>query len=397
MFRCFSHCLLLVKGGLTAFLGPTGSIQKYFTELGFELPSGENVADWFIDIVSNQAMKKVSADRAEMDSEFLADRDLAIIWKEKGDDFVTSISRRALRWSPRQASSALGAENSAEIEDQLALALGGGMAIDKELTVGDLDRILKLNEIEITSVDILQGLYEFLISRLDEGCLLTIVSLVWLCWKAGDDSERRRGLSTINDFDDCSLQNRPGAAFGTQLLTLIQRNVSKMNLIELAIKSTIAALVAIGVALLFNELIQYEMTAITIQPPLTLFAIISGASFMYVFGDERLIFARESQTGFSVSAYWLAKNIVNLLDIFVISAVYCSFYYLIIQPTYTFLKPYQSLSYWHGLHLASLTFVLSLCHPQSVYWRLCLFRRSKQRYYRALCQQWRLRTRFKKF
>jgi hypothetical protein len=53
------------------------------------------------------------------------------------------------------------------------------------------------------------------------------------------------------------------------------------------------------------------------------------------------VFQRECQTGYSFLAYWLAKNIVNLIDVAVIAAFYYSFYFIIVAPEYKFFKGYS--------------------------------------------------------
>ncbi|KAF4688317.1 hypothetical protein FOZ60_002920 [Perkinsus olseni] len=52
IFRQFTHCLLLGKGGRTVYVGKTSQAEDYFVSHGFRIPRGENVADWFIDIIS---------------------------------------------------------------------------------------------------------------------------------------------------------------------------------------------------------------------------------------------------------------------------------------------------------------------------------------------------------
>ena len=52
VFRTFSGVLLLGMGGKPVYFGPCGQIQSYFENLGYEVPDGENIADWFIDVVS---------------------------------------------------------------------------------------------------------------------------------------------------------------------------------------------------------------------------------------------------------------------------------------------------------------------------------------------------------
>jgi len=52
VFTTFTHVLLLAPGGKQVYLGSTNTIHEYFIRLGFEFKTGENVADWIIDVVS---------------------------------------------------------------------------------------------------------------------------------------------------------------------------------------------------------------------------------------------------------------------------------------------------------------------------------------------------------
>lgn len=52
VFSLFHEVLLLGKAGRTAFQGASSAALPYFVSIGFELPSNENPADFFLDIVS---------------------------------------------------------------------------------------------------------------------------------------------------------------------------------------------------------------------------------------------------------------------------------------------------------------------------------------------------------
>jgi len=54
LFTLFDDVLLLGKGGQTVYLGASLAAKDYFENLGFELPEGENRADWFMDVISGE-------------------------------------------------------------------------------------------------------------------------------------------------------------------------------------------------------------------------------------------------------------------------------------------------------------------------------------------------------
>ena len=50
IFALFDHLLLLGKGGMTVFSGPTLVAETYFESIGFKCPPTENVADFLMDV-----------------------------------------------------------------------------------------------------------------------------------------------------------------------------------------------------------------------------------------------------------------------------------------------------------------------------------------------------------
>lgn len=58
IFTMFHDVLLLGKGGRTVYLGPTADAVAYFESLGFEMPAHCNPADFLIDVVSGSVPRK---------------------------------------------------------------------------------------------------------------------------------------------------------------------------------------------------------------------------------------------------------------------------------------------------------------------------------------------------
>lgn len=54
IFDLFDSLILLSVGGKMCFHGPTKNAKDYFESRGYQLPEGESVADWLIDISSGQ-------------------------------------------------------------------------------------------------------------------------------------------------------------------------------------------------------------------------------------------------------------------------------------------------------------------------------------------------------
>jgi ABC-type multidrug transport system ATPase subunit len=328
VFRCFSHCLLLAKGGRTAFLGPTGAIHGYFEQCGFELPKGENVADWFIDIVSGQSVRK-NPD-GSVDRDFLPENDLPRMWWESGQATVADIV----------ASGAMSRQGSGSVTSRVAVETIVGelesilqLPLDAELTVTDISRLCRVKQIE-TSEEIETSLYKQFADSVSRNEKLTTPTLASII---ATNTSATAGLEAAQSNTSGTterLTNRPGPSFGSQLGALISRNFAKFNTEDLIVKSLVAAAGAIIVGFTFKGALDYSSIPVTGQSGLILFAIISAASYLYVFGDERLVFTRESQTGFSLPAYWISKNLVNLIDVILIAVFFFTFYFIITQPDY---------------------------------------------------------------
>jgi ABC-type multidrug transport system ATPase subunit len=324
VFRCFSHCLLLAKGGKTVYLGSTGFIQGYFEKLGFTLPPGENVADWFIDIVSGQTVRD-----GEQSSDFLPERDLPKIWKERGQEVIKSLGSDSVEIA---RANSLIATSEESIQAELSAILN--VSLSRELSVRDVERLCKINGVD-ASPDTVASLHGQFRDSCPQGKKLTVETLASVIHKNSGKQTFSTSSPPAGAYDT-KLVNRTGPSFGSQLNSLISRNVAKFNTTDLLLRCLIATLGAIIVTFASKGALDYSMIPVNNQSGLLLFAIISGACYMYVFGEEKLVFSRESQTGISVTAYWLAKNTVNLLDIIVITLYYYTFYFALLQNDYTY-------------------------------------------------------------
>ncbi|CAK0904849.1 unnamed protein product, partial [Prorocentrum cordatum] len=58
LFTLFSDVLLLGKGGRTVYLGPSTGAKVYFEGHGFGMPTDENPADWFMDVICGEVPNK---------------------------------------------------------------------------------------------------------------------------------------------------------------------------------------------------------------------------------------------------------------------------------------------------------------------------------------------------
>jgi len=61
-FRQFDDLLLLGKGGRTVYFGPVEKANQYFERIGFPCPPNENPADFFMDVTSGKVPSSLKAD-----------------------------------------------------------------------------------------------------------------------------------------------------------------------------------------------------------------------------------------------------------------------------------------------------------------------------------------------
>ena len=327
VFRSFSHCLLLARGGKPVYLGLTRTIQGYFEALGFALPAGENVADWFIDIVSGQCTRHL--EEGVVDRDFNPLRDLPNIWKERGISVLDNVlheKKRLTRFGTRPFVSEGDAIN---FELESALNLDG----DAELAPHDIERICSVNGID-ASREIAASLYEQFRNNIPSEDPVTIKTLSKFFLKSVKSDSARLSMRVL--FEQASMENRPLASFFSQLFTFANRHLAKFNAVDVTFKCIFAAFGAAICALSARGVLNYTTLPIASQTGLLVFAIVIAASFMYVFGDERLTFSRESQTGMSITAYWLSKNLVNFGDILLVSIYYYTFYFAVFQADYSY-------------------------------------------------------------
>ncbi|EER08787.1 ATP-binding cassette transporter, putative [Perkinsus marinus ATCC 50983] len=155
IFKQFTHCLLLGKGGKTVYIGKTSQVEDYFVSHGFRIPRGENVADWFIDIISGAVdhyQPDGSVDRS-FQKEDLFDYWTAYQEQQKAEE--SQVSRPVPRFSRTVSVRSLGATNSEDsgvfqTEDELTNKLCELLDTepDSDLTPQQMYRLARLFEIE---------------------------------------------------------------------------------------------------------------------------------------------------------------------------------------------------------------------------------------------------------
>ena len=376
VFNSFSHVLMLARGK-TVYLGPTSLIQKYFVSLGFVPALHENVADWCIDVVCGQIEHRENSE--EIECNFVPVSDLSEMWLKYGKPFMSKNADVARRLTDEDlthtTSRDIGPQEPSsiyEIETRI-LDITGISAHDEigtkefsklcffvsgvhdhsgsRIEVEQRCRIRRLVEclenVIVTTLKLVTLLYihkedvaepslmlhKLFLDKLPQGSTLTAASLALLLVNDDNDSESGFKHQIID-------QQSPTTSFISQLATYMTRNAAKFDVMRLFAQCAVAVVGAGIVANTNNGELVYEHLPRLTYSGILILSLITAASNIYVFGDERLIFRRESSTGMSVIAYWLAHNVINLLDISLVTLVYSALWYSVVSPDFSFTDCY---------------------------------------------------------
>ena len=69
IYELFDSLILLGVGGNMVYHGPVDEAEKYFNKLNYELPAGESIADWLIDISSGSLEPTTSSSSSHGDGQ----------------------------------------------------------------------------------------------------------------------------------------------------------------------------------------------------------------------------------------------------------------------------------------------------------------------------------------
>ncbi|KAF4652947.1 hypothetical protein FOZ61_009295 [Perkinsus olseni] len=364
IFRQFTHCLLLGKGGKTVYLGRTNAIQEYFTNLGFTLPSGENVADWFIDIVTG-ALPRCNPD-GTVDRHFDAEA-LFEAWRDHTDRMSDPFrdGGRAPKLTHKRLNGTmtitLGSFDDSTDGDRVQSAdeLGERLSeilkvqCDHLLTGHDLFRLCRILEIECT-IEEAQGLHRVMAA---ENEILTCASFAAAMY--GEASEEVSILSHMV-LPDCSrLKDREISSVWRQFLIFTNRNIELISIPQLFLDLSLTFMAAVIIGATVSGQSDYVLVPNNQMVGLMFFGIMVGAGALQVYGKEKLIFSRESSTGISIFAYWLSKSFVNLFDNILVTLIFTSTWYLVTTPSY-------HIAHGYGIFLCFTWWVTGFAHLVTV-------------------------------
>ena len=93
IFDLFDSLILLGVGGRMVYHGPTNQSLSYFNSLGYQLPQGESVADWLIDISSGRLEPDSDTDantspQSKERKEEVREQDVEVAFSSTDEDVV---------------------------------------------------------------------------------------------------------------------------------------------------------------------------------------------------------------------------------------------------------------------------------------------------------------------
>eukprot|EP00397_Hematodinium_sp_SG-2012_P006665 GEMP01006699.1.p1 GENE.GEMP01006699.1~~GEMP01006699.1.p1 ORF type:complete len:846 (+),score=147.35 GEMP01006699.1:213-2750(+) len=360
VFQTFSQVMLLAPGGRTVYVGKADSMMEYFLRQGFRLPKGENVADWFVDIIGGHVPRYFES--GVIDKDFKV-ADLLNMWNleiaSPGRDVPGGLTRREsvnrlydlLPRHPRkrfQGSPILNTPSCVqEIQDffvelwtnQSDGSRGSGSDPKKRrratrLRGKKLDIMLKKN---VSLEDFLSFAHHYLVDASVETWMMVLqdiggdatgIPLQTLLAYFRNQVDRvtsnvqQVNLEVQNDEKSEVLRQRVTPNFFVQLKIFLSRDIHKFSLVLLLFTVFLTLIFSILTGMSLHNKFEYKDIVLRQFRPVTLLCILTSATQLTLFGNERLIFKREISTGISALAYWAAKNIWGLVDLVAISFIF---------------------------------------------------------------------------
>lgn len=339
LFTLFDDVLLLGPGGRTVYLGNSQNAKTYFEDLGFQMPAAENPADWMFDVQMGAIPHPTIKD---FKPAMLTEK-----WKENKDKVVQQMPRR----QPDENEQYMIAEAGLK-EEWLKVDLDGSGYLDKE----ELEVLLK--RCGVTNPD-KNGVDELFRSICSEGIdggdrimfhdLLTyIVSTTQIIALKSKSRELKSpaGSESLTASDALLPASATSAAQSTgqmlrqpglpkQFLVLLSRRFvqffreSRQRCIDMVLVTVFGVILGtlhqgVGVGdIKFPGSLQLMFCALSLMV---------CTSVLKVFGDEQVVFWRESGSGLNILAYMLAKVCGQLFDLLLQVLMFTTAYYFVKKP-----------------------------------------------------------------
>eukprot|EP00850_Spirogloea_muscicola_P018499 SM000170S02671 [mRNA] locus=s170:128164:135959:+ [translate_table: standard] len=372
IFKMFDDLMLLARRGRCAYHGPLEDVEPYFLKLGFPVPDRINPPDFFIDVLEDHV-------KSSLDPDFDAG-ELPALWshhvRHQGGNTTHTASKSAVNADvlshPEEATTM--SHLRTPPRPQLALRaddhclpfvhpLAGRRLFDMQLkkmrqsrsmsTPENLTRrlILDTDGQDLcthtsdgdVSLELSPALTERTSLELGSSSSLSNFWLVvreCLAERRGKWEEKKEEIRDIViPVQDKSGRCTPG--FWKQFVLILRRS-AKQRLREPHVQlQDYVILLITGVAMGMLVKINEETLSSAMYPncllSMSLVAMIAG---LRTFGADMGTFWRESASGINRISFFLAKDVLDLTNVFLKPAVYLSVFYFFTNPRSTFTANY---------------------------------------------------------
>ncbi|KAG9135536.1 hypothetical protein Leryth_022280 [Lithospermum erythrorhizon] len=277
LFSMFDDLILLAKGGLTVYHGPVKSVEEYFSSMGFNVPDKVSPPDHYIDILEG-IVKPDSG---------VTFKDLPIRWMLHNGYEVPPDMLEAAKQSPESSmdgGSAHGPTASTSHDETFTEELWGDVKYSVERKKDELQHnVVRSKDLTNRKTPGLLSQYRYFLGRL------------------GKQRLREARLLAV-DFLILLLS---GLCLGT---------LAKISDETFGVKGYLYTVIAVCLLCKIGALRSFAL--------------------------DKLHYWRESASGMSSLAYFLAKDTIDHVNTFVKPAVYLSMFYFFNNPRSSFLDNY---------------------------------------------------------
>mmetsp|Transcript_35332 Transcript_35332/g.110095 ORF Transcript_35332/g.110095 Transcript_35332/m.110095 type:complete len:503 (-) Transcript_35332:151-1659(-) len=332
LFTLFDDVLLLGRGGRTVYLGPSQGAKPYFEHLGFDMPANENPADWFMDVISGEVKNPVIP---KFQPSMLFD-----LW-DKRDFSPPSAAERPRDWTREDDRSSLA--NALEEEWNIIDVDGNGVMDESELLqlLTSCSRAKPDEEVVEELFHEMSGPSRHVVTK--EEFLEYLLGLQDTVTReneeesaetSSDSSEEAESPSPlrlrVKRLRDQPFRSRRGCC--SQFQTLLHRRLIQWwrsngeRLIFLGVIAFAAIVLGVMDRFICSEPQWAASPYLNLH---TALALLTSVFCLRTFGAERPLFWRESSSGLSVMAFFLARVLVNFVDLALQCFLFAAMYYFI--------------------------------------------------------------------
>eukprot|EP00949_MAST-11_sp_MAST-11-sp1_P002685 g2685.t1 len=406
IYAGMDNVIFLGPGGNSVYHGPSLSAIDYFEMLGFRCPPNENAADFFMDVIAGTVAcsKAVSFEPSHLYTEWQRYCD-----ETKKDHFefrANSALSKHLRLSdgnshllPRDVKFVAGCfehslregttidteEEFRALERNLGLACALG-----HISKNQLERALAFIRTHQESGVNYDDLIGYLIgSKEDTDADAILVSALGTeepvekdqADDNDDDEEQEEEKKKKKEQEEEKKKVEPEEAlsmsrrrFGCDhavaqfIIFLLRYLRKKIRAIKAFTLDCVLILVSgIVIGLIVGPTTNGSLGQMTLLLNHLMICLVFGVlaviSCLDTFGADRLIFWRESSEGISIASFWFARNIVDLLFIFIRTLIYLAVVFDFTQPMtggYEYAQIYMAVAFANS----GMAYLLSIMIPQ---------------------------------